>query len=71
MADVVIKQANVPDNLRKQLAVTVRSIQWSYAIFWSLSVTQAGYNINSLAFLPTDHHLCSKFLGLNNEKILT
>ncbi|XVF80066.1 hypothetical protein PTKIN_Ptkin15bG0040800 [Pterospermum kingtungense] len=42
MADVVINQAGVPDNFRKQLAVTVRSIQWSYAIFWSLSVTQPG-----------------------------
>ncbi|XP_031283921.1 transcription factor EGL1-like isoform X1 [Pistacia vera] len=29
-------------NLRKQLAVAVRSIQWSYAIFWSLSTTQQG-----------------------------
>ncbi|GMI69758.1 ENHANCER OF GLABRA 3 [Hibiscus trionum] len=32
----------VPENLRKQLAVAVRSIQWSYAIFWSLSATQQG-----------------------------
>ncbi|KAA8520833.1 hypothetical protein F0562_011506 [Nyssa sinensis] len=27
----------VPENLSKQLAVAVRSIQWSYAIFWSVS----------------------------------
>ncbi|GAB2271703.1 hypothetical protein Dimus_006536 [Dionaea muscipula] len=32
----------VPENLRKQLAIAVRSIQWSYAIFWSLSSTQQG-----------------------------
>ncbi|XWS35786.1 hypothetical protein CRYUN_Cryun20dG0025800 [Craigia yunnanensis] len=42
MANVVISKEGVPENLRKQLAVTVRSIQWSYAIFWSLSVTQQG-----------------------------
>ncbi|KAL1213618.1 Transcription factor MYC1 [Cardamine amara subsp. amara] len=28
--------------LRKQLAVAVRSVQWSYAIFWSSSLTQPG-----------------------------
>ncbi|XP_004308377.1 PREDICTED: transcription factor EGL1 [Fragaria vesca subsp. vesca] len=32
----------VPENLRKQFAVAVRSIKWSYAIFWSLSTTQQG-----------------------------
>ncbi|XVF33331.1 hypothetical protein REPUB_Repub17cG0159200 [Reevesia pubescens] len=42
MANVVINQEGVPENLRKQLAVTVRSIQWSYAIFWSLSDTRQG-----------------------------
>ncbi|XWS32185.1 hypothetical protein CRYUN_Cryun23aG0138900 [Craigia yunnanensis] len=42
MANVVINQEGVPENLRKQLAVAVRSIQWSYAIFWSLSATQQG-----------------------------
>ncbi|XP_055821548.1 transcription factor EGL1 isoform X2 [Solanum dulcamara] len=35
-------QDGVPDNLRKQLALAVRGIQWSYAIFWSNSVTQPG-----------------------------
>ncbi|KAF3561176.1 hypothetical protein DY000_02010744 [Brassica cretica] len=28
--------------LRKQLAVALRSVQWSYAIFWSSSLTQPG-----------------------------
>ncbi|KAJ0265235.1 Transcription factor MYC1 [Hirschfeldia incana] len=28
--------------LRKQLAVALRSVQWSYAIFWSSSPTQSG-----------------------------
>ncbi|XP_022757344.1 transcription factor EGL1-like [Durio zibethinus] len=42
MANGVTNQEGVPENLRKQLAVAVRSIQWSYAIFWSLSVTQPG-----------------------------
>ncbi|KFK30627.1 hypothetical protein AALP_AA6G006500 [Arabis alpina] len=28
--------------LRKQLALAVRSVQWSYAIFWSSSPTQSG-----------------------------
>ncbi|GMI98399.1 GLABRA 3, GLABROUS 3 [Hibiscus trionum] len=32
----------VPENIRKRLAVAVRSIQWSYAIFWSFSATQQG-----------------------------
>ncbi|XP_059642953.1 transcription factor EGL1-like isoform X2 [Cornus florida] len=32
----------VPENLRKQLAIAVRSIQWSYAIFWSISSRQPG-----------------------------
>ncbi|TYH43034.1 hypothetical protein ES332_D11G100200v1 [Gossypium tomentosum] len=42
MANVVKNQVGVPENLRKQLAVAVRSKQWSYAIFWSLSATQQG-----------------------------
>lgn len=29
-------------HLRKQLAATVRNIQWSYAIFWSISTRQQG-----------------------------
>ncbi|KAK4435359.1 Transcription factor GLABRA 3 [Sesamum alatum] len=32
----------VPQNLRKRLALAVRSIQWSYAIFWSISSRQPG-----------------------------
>lgn len=35
-------QDGVPGNLRKQLALAVRGIQWSYAIFWSTPVTQPG-----------------------------
>nr|ANS71432.1 bHLH transcription factor [Salvia miltiorrhiza] len=35
-------QKGVPDNLRKQLALAVRSTQWSYAIFWSFSAKQSG-----------------------------
>nr|AST25602.1 lMYC10 [Hevea brasiliensis] len=42
MANTVQSQDVVTENLRKQLAVAVRSIQWSYAIFWSLSTTQQG-----------------------------
>ncbi|KAH7577928.1 hypothetical protein JRO89_XS01G0317300 [Xanthoceras sorbifolium] len=42
MAGVVQNQEGVPENLTKQLAVAVRSIQWSYAIFWSSSTTQPG-----------------------------
>lgn len=38
----VQNQEKVPENLRKQLAVAVRSVQWSYAIFWSLSSTKQG-----------------------------
>ncbi|XP_062074328.1 transcription factor EGL1 [Humulus lupulus] len=30
------------NNFKKQLALAVRSIQWSYAIFWSISSTQPG-----------------------------
>lgn len=36
------KEERVPENLKKQLALAVRSIQWSYAIFWSISPTQPG-----------------------------
>ncbi|XP_023643497.1 transcription factor EGL1 isoform X2 [Capsella rubella] len=32
----------VPENLKKQLAVSVRNIQWSYGIFWSVSPSQPG-----------------------------
>lgn len=42
MANGVQNQEGVPENLSKQLAVAVRSIQWSYAIFWSLSTRQQG-----------------------------
>ncbi|KAH7550262.1 hypothetical protein JRO89_XS13G0162400 [Xanthoceras sorbifolium] len=35
-------QERVPENLKKQLALAVRSIQWSYAIFWSISAGQPG-----------------------------
>ncbi|KAK9076687.1 hypothetical protein SSX86_005021 [Deinandra increscens subsp. villosa] len=30
------------ENLRRKLAMAVKSIQWSYAIFWSISVTEPG-----------------------------
>ncbi|XVF10591.1 hypothetical protein REPUB_Repub07fG0195600 [Reevesia pubescens] len=33
---------NVPKNLKKQLALSVRNIQWSYAIFWSISARRPG-----------------------------
>ncbi|KAK9265379.1 hypothetical protein L1049_003529 [Liquidambar formosana] len=42
MATGLQNQDGVPENLRKQLAVAVRSIQWSYAIFWSVSTRQPG-----------------------------
>ncbi|XAR54065.1 hypothetical protein NMG60_11029063 [Bertholletia excelsa] len=42
MANGVQNQEGLPKNLRRQLAVAVRSVQWSYAIFWSLSTTQQG-----------------------------
>ncbi|KAJ8764809.1 hypothetical protein K2173_010274 [Erythroxylum novogranatense] len=35
-------QEGLPDNLKKQLALAVGSIQWSYAIFWSISSKQPG-----------------------------
>lgn len=42
MANGMQEQEGVPDHLRRQLAVAVRSVQWSYAIFWSLSTKQQG-----------------------------
>ncbi|CAM8971926.1 unnamed protein product [Rhodiola kirilowii] len=39
---MMIQENIVPGNLRKQLAVAVRSVQWSYAIFWSPSPSQQG-----------------------------
>ncbi|KAF9685830.1 hypothetical protein SADUNF_Sadunf03G0094900 [Salix dunnii] len=42
MADEPRNQERLTDNLKKQLALAVRSIQWSYAIFWSNSTRQPG-----------------------------
>ncbi|XVE57893.1 hypothetical protein DITRI_Ditri04bG0126800 [Diplodiscus trichospermus] len=42
MATGVQNQKIVPVNLKKQLALAVRNIQWSYAIFWSISARQPG-----------------------------
>ncbi|XVF52908.1 hypothetical protein PTKIN_Ptkin05aG0056000 [Pterospermum kingtungense] len=38
----VQNQERVPENLKKQLALAVRNIQWSYAVFWSISARQPG-----------------------------
>lgn len=43
MATGLQNEDKVPENLKKQLALAVRSIQWSYAIFWSISARQPGY----------------------------
>lgn len=54
MSNGVKIQEVVPENLRKQLSVAVRSIQWSYAIFWSLSTTQQGcdsFSLSPIVFL--------------------
>lgn len=42
MAAVNQVQKEMPQNLRTKLALAVRSIQWSYGIFWSISSTQPG-----------------------------
>ncbi|XP_062090334.1 transcription factor EGL1 [Humulus lupulus] len=42
MANWSKKHEEVPQKLSKQLAVTVKSIQWSYAIFWSFSTREQG-----------------------------
>ncbi|KAK6251311.1 hypothetical protein QUC31_008928 [Theobroma cacao] len=42
MATGVQNQERLPENLKKQLALAVRNIQWSYAIFWSISARQPG-----------------------------
>ncbi|KDP28629.1 hypothetical protein JCGZ_14400 [Jatropha curcas] len=42
MADTLQSHEAASQKLRKQLEVAVRSIQWSYAIFWSLSTTKQG-----------------------------
>ncbi|XP_022760207.1 transcription factor EGL1-like [Durio zibethinus] len=42
MATGVQIQERVPENLKKQLALTVQDIQWSYAIFWTISARQPG-----------------------------
>jgi hypothetical protein len=44
MATGLQMEGRVPENLKKKLALAVRSIQWSYAIFWSISATQPGYS---------------------------
>ncbi|TYG43519.1 hypothetical protein ES288_D11G023800v1 [Gossypium darwinii] len=38
----VQNQEKVPMNLKQQLALAVRNIQWSYGIFWSISAKQPG-----------------------------
>ncbi|RVX09227.1 Transcription factor GLABRA 3 [Vitis vinifera] len=40
--DTEPQNQGVPENLRNQLALAVRNIQWSYAIFWSISTRQPG-----------------------------
>ncbi|GMH29746.1 hypothetical protein Nepgr_031589 [Nepenthes gracilis] len=42
MATGLQNQGEVPENLRKWLAASVRSIQWSYSIFWSTSPAEPG-----------------------------
>ncbi|XP_009112931.2 transcription factor EGL1 [Brassica rapa] len=37
-----VENRTVPENLKKHLAVSVRNIQWSYGIFWSVSASQPG-----------------------------
>nr|QPB72533.1 basic helix-loop-helix transcription factor [Clarkia gracilis subsp. sonomensis]QPB72534.1 basic helix-loop-helix transcription factor [Clarkia gracilis subsp. sonomensis] len=39
---MALNQGSVPENLKEQLSLAVRNIQWSYAIFWSISATQPG-----------------------------
>lgn len=41
-AELQQNREDASKKLRKQLALAVRSIQWSYAIFWSISTTQPG-----------------------------
>jgi len=42
-------EENMPEtdnlSLKKKLGVAVRSVQWSYAIFWAFSTTQQGYEL--------------------------
>ncbi|XP_015870213.3 transcription factor EGL1 [Ziziphus jujuba] len=42
MATGLENQDGQPENLKKQLALAVRRIQWSYSIFWSISASQPG-----------------------------
>ncbi|KAK7399205.1 hypothetical protein VNO78_10384 [Psophocarpus tetragonolobus] len=42
LCDYLQNQKMVPENLKKQLALAVRSIHWSYAIFWTDSTAQPG-----------------------------
>ncbi|KAJ4877124.1 Transcription factor EGL1 [Raphanus sativus] len=37
-----VENRMMPENLKKHLAVSVRNIQWSYGIFWSVSASQPG-----------------------------
>lgn len=53
-------QKRVPESLKKQLALAVRSIQWSYAIFWTISDTQPGYS--KFLFLSVLAYPCSASL---------
>ncbi|KAJ7944931.1 Basic helix-loop-helix transcription factor [Quillaja saponaria] len=43
MATGLQNHKGVPENLKKQLSLAVRSIQWGYAIFWSVSASQPGF----------------------------
>ncbi|KAF8027622.1 hypothetical protein BT93_E0512 [Corymbia citriodora subsp. variegata] len=42
MSAGVQNQGTIKEQLKEQLALAVRNIQWSYAIFWSISAAQPG-----------------------------
>ncbi|KAG2677241.1 hypothetical protein I3760_12G089900 [Carya illinoinensis] len=42
MATALQMEGRMLENLKKQLALAVRNIQWSYGIFWSISARQPG-----------------------------
>ncbi|XP_030440613.2 transcription factor GLABRA 3-like [Syzygium oleosum] len=42
MSTGVQNQGTIREHLKEQLALAVRNIQWSYAIFWSISAAQPG-----------------------------
>lgn len=64
MSAGVQNQGTIREHLKEQLALAVRNIQWSYAIFWSTSAAPPGYtngHISALVHICCEIFFCISF----------